>query len=132
MSGGNPEPLSYQQAQHAMSKIASQIRDAEARHREQIEKAGEALAEHKKALHSAALRFRAEGKGATESEFLAKTSVGDYEARAFVEAQMVKAVADELENRRGDRASLHRLVEWSAKVNPAAEPSWASPVRALR
>jgi hypothetical protein len=118
---GETGELSYQQAQRAMNKVAQQIRDAEARHRQQIEKAGEALADHKKALHSAALRFRGEGKGATESEFLAKTSVGDYEARAFVEAQMVKAVADELENRRGDRASLHRLVEWSLKVNPTAE-----------
>jgi hypothetical protein len=123
MTGGNPVPLSYEQAQRAMSKIAGQIRDAEARHREQIEKAGEALNSHKKAIHTSALRFRADGKGATESEFLAKTSVGDYEAQAFVAAQMVKAIADEMENRRGDRASLHKLVDWSMKVNPTAEQS---------
>jgi hypothetical protein len=28
-----------------------------------------------------------------------------------------------MENRRGDRASLHKLVDWSMKVNPTAEQS---------
>jgi hypothetical protein len=117
----NPTPLTYEQAETALREIGRQIRDAERRHRDQIQTAGNALADHKKVMHQAALRFRAEGKGAGEAEFLAKTAAADQEAAAYIAQQLVKATADELENRRGERASLHRLAEWSQRFNPTGE-----------
>jgi hypothetical protein len=118
----NPVPLTYEQATSRMREMARQIRDAEAQHRHQIKIASEAVARHRKAQHDAYLVFRIqEKKAAGESEFLAKTAAGGEEADAYAQRELVRAYQDRLEDLRGERASLHRLVEWSQKFNPTGD-----------
>jgi hypothetical protein len=118
----NPVPLDYDDAQRRLHTVAQQIRDAEQRHRDAIEKAADAESAYRKGLAQSFVRHRADGKGAGEAELLAKGDVADLTRARDINSGMVRACLEELEDRRGDRASLHRLVEWSAKVNALAEP----------
>lgn len=117
----NPQPLDFHDAQQRLRQIAQQLRDAEAFHREWVENHADAESAYRKALAQAYTRHRADGKGAGEAEVLSKGDCADLSRARDIAAGMVRAALESLENRRGDRASLHRLVEWSAKFNPTGE-----------
>ena len=119
----NPVPLDFQQARVQLHTVARQLRDAEQFHREQIQRHADAEAAYRSALAQAYTRHRADGKGAGEADVLAKGDCASLSRERDIAAGMVRAALESLENRRGDRASLHRLVEWSQKFNPTGEQS---------
>lgn len=119
------DPLDYEDARQALKASAERIRAAEDRLEESINEAAEAEAEYRRQLARKMIHLRttsdhAIGKplGATEAEKIAK---GDPEVTAYSQArdikrEMIKHAFGVLEDRRGDRASLHKIVDWSAKV----------------
>jgi hypothetical protein len=123
---GLRDPLGMEEARSAMREASRHIRDAETRHKAQIEVAADAAKDYRKGLATAYVTRRAEGKGAGEAELLAKGDAADLERVKAIQEGMVKACLEELEDRRGDRASLHKLVEWSMKVTPVGEQEQGS------
>jgi hypothetical protein len=120
------DPLAMEEARAAMREASRHIRDAETRHKTQIEVAADAATAYRKGLATAYVTRRAEGKGVGEAEVLSKGDAADLERTKAIAEGMVKACLEELEDRRGDRASLHKLVEWSMKVTPTGEQEQGS------
>lgn len=124
---GNPQPLllrdplSMDEAREAMIAAGRNLRNAEERHRHALERAADAEAAYRAGVAQAYTTLRADGKGAGEADTLAKGQCAPLSRERDIAQGLVRACLEELENRRGDRASLHRLVEWSAKVNPFSE-----------
>jgi hypothetical protein len=117
----NPEPFDFNQARAGLSRIAQQLRDSEDFHRTQVERLADAEAAYRKGLAQAYVRHRADGKGAGEADVLSKGDCADLSRERDIAAGMVRAALEALENRRGDRASLHRLADWSQRFNPEGE-----------
>jgi hypothetical protein len=114
------DPLDYEDARHALKASAERIRSAEDEIEQQITKAADAEADYRKGLAKRILELRTgtSPKGATEAETLAKGSeyVTALSQKRDIERDMVKLRFAVLEDRRGDRASLHKIVDWSMKV----------------
>jgi hypothetical protein len=130
MSRANPvpmrfvDPLDYEDARQALKASAERIRAAEDQLETQIKDAAEAEAEYRKALARKIIDLRTgeKPKGATEAETLAKGSdaVAAYSQIRDVKRDMVKHAFAVLEDRRGDRASLHKVVDWSQRLDASA------------
>jgi hypothetical protein len=120
------DPLEYEDARQALKASATIIRACETDIDEQIRRAAEAAAEYNGQLARKVITLRtnhAEGEkamGATEAELRAKGSaeVVAYATVKDIEEGRVKLAFAKLENRRGDRASLHKVVDWSMKFVP--------------
>ncbi len=120
------DPLDFEDAREALKASAQRIRDAEHALEERIDKSAKAEAEYRRQLARKIIELRT-GKppaGATEAEKLAKGTdlVTAYSEIRDVEAAMVKHAFAVLEDRRGDRASLHKIVDWSMKVAERVPP----------
>ncbi len=118
------DPLDYEDARQALKASAERIRAAEDALEQQIDKAAKAEGEYRRQVARKIISYRKSespvGKaiGATEAELLAKGSdeVLAYSQIRDIERDMVKHAFAVLEDRRGDRASLHKIVDWSMKV----------------
>jgi VIT1/CCC1 family predicted Fe2+/Mn2+ transporter len=117
------DPLDYEDARAAMKAAGANVRAAENELSEQIGRAADAEAEFRRALASKVITLRADGNSATLAETLARGSdeVLTYSRARDVAAGMVKFRHEVLEDRRGDRASLHKLVDYSMKVTSGWE-----------
>ena len=119
------DPLEYEDARQALKASAERIRAAEDAVSKQIDKAAEAEAEYRRSLARKILELRTGDppRGATEAETLAKGSdiVTAYGQTRDIEHARIKWTFEVLEDRRGDRASLHKIVDWSMKVAPTPE-----------
>lgn len=117
----NAQPLDYAGADALLRRARDRIKDAEEELEKRLTEKAEAERDYRKQLSEAYLRRKSEGRGSGEAELLSKGDVTELSFRRDLADGLVKAALEALENRRGDRASLHRLVEWSSKVNPDAE-----------
>src|SRR5688572_26586844 len=104
------DPFDEHDARPALQNISRKIRAAEEWHQECVQRAADAEEAYRKGLAQAFVTRRSEGRGAGEAEILAKGDVAHLSKARDVASGMVKASLEVLENRRGDRASLHRLV----------------------
>lgn len=122
------DPLDYEDARQALKTSATIIRACETDIDEQIQRAANASAEYNAQLARKVITLRtnhAEGEkamGATEAELRAKGSaeLSAYATAKDIEEGRVKLAFAKLENRRGDRASLHKIVDWSMRFVPAS------------
>jgi hypothetical protein len=120
---GLRDPLDYEEGRSAMKAAGENVRAAERELSDQIDRKAEAEREYRRALARKLIALRADGMAATLAKDLAR---GDEEVLAYshardIAADMVKFRHEVLEDRRGDRASLHKLVDYSMKVTPSWE-----------
>lgn len=113
------EPYDYAQAKRAVMAATRERRDAERELRDAVERKGRAEAEYRKALAQGILRAKGE-HGATVAEAVAKGTdkVADAKAEATIADGLVRAALERLRLCSEDRASLHRLIEWSRQADP--------------
>ncbi len=111
-------------AREAMQLLSRQRRAAEQEHRNQIERAAEAERSYRKGLARAFVET--EGTAA-EREAKARAQVADLSYQRDLQAGLVKACMERLQGLDGERASLHRLVEYSVRLVAVteAEPAWS-------
>jgi hypothetical protein len=129
MAGHNAEPLDFATAERKMLDAARRIYEAEKELETRLTDKADATSEYRKALAMAYTRRRAEGKAQDESKILAQADAADAEKAMLITDGLAKAAGESLENRRGDRASLHKIVEWSMKVAPDGQRQDAGQLR---
>lgn len=108
--------MTYDQAASAMREQGQVIRAVEEVYKLKTEEAADAEALYRKALGDKFATYRADGKGVEESMTLARRDVWNLERERTQAAGRARYELERLENRRGERASLHRLVEWSGAL----------------
>lgn len=122
------DPLSLGDARDSMQLLSRQRRSAEQELRDQIERAAQAEADYRRAL--AAEFVKVDGTAA-EREAKARANVADLSYKRDLQHGLVKACQERLQGLDGERASLHRLVEYSIVVTRATEaqqpPAFAGP-----
>lgn len=127
------DALQVDEARHAVRIIAERRRAA----REALSKAEDALAEkqrlYRRAKAEAYIR-RAEVKPADAQKVAVEADVADVEYDRDIARGLVKVQEELLRQIDGERASLHRLIDWSAKLDPYAtegqrdsgpQPQWS-------
>jgi hypothetical protein len=108
------KPLSYEDAALELNLAAAAIIAAEDEYADANADAAANEALYRTALAEAFKRYRVGGKGVAESETLARGECAAFARDRDRAAGLVKVMAARLEDRRDDRRSLNRLVEWSA------------------
>jgi hypothetical protein len=106
--------MTYDEAREALRGLTDTIRAREADYEEAIKRAADTEAVYRAALAEAFRHHRTQGAGAGEAETLARADVATLSRERDAAAGMVKLAAERLEDRRDDRRSFNRLVEWSA------------------
>lgn len=122
---GNPQPLVLEdplqidEARRACQEIARQRQSA----RENFERANATLAEKERDYRKArALRY-VENTGAPSAgmrDSLVDSETADERYERDVARGVVEAAQERLKEIDGQRASLHRLIDWSAALDPFA------------
>jgi hypothetical protein len=108
------QPLSYSDAQTALRNVTANVREAERCYEQAVEQAAEAEATYRRVLAKTMRQLRAEGMPIGLAETCAKGDVADFSRDRDRAAGDLRLALETIENRRGERASLHRLIEWSA------------------
>lgn len=118
----NREPYTYEQAKRAVLQATRERRDAERELRAAVTEKGDAEADYRRKLASHLLIAKSE-HGATVAEAAAKgvEEVAEAKRRAVVAEGLVRAALERLRLCSEDRASLHRLIEWSMRAPGADE-----------
>lgn len=113
-------PLTYGQAIGQLQDITRQARAAEDDYRVAVELAADAENVYRHEFAVAFRRLRGEGHAVAESETLARAECAVVRRDRDVAAGGVRLALERIENRRGERASWHRIVEWSQQKDRAA------------
>lgn len=114
-----PEPYDYAQAKRKANGLSLEARTVIADYKTAVEERKRATKAHRQALSMAVLEARTE-HGATLAETVAKGTdeVAGAEADKIAAEGMVRVQEERRKLSSEDRASFHRLVEWSMKANP--------------
>lgn len=110
------EPLTYDEAATTMREAGQRIRAVEVAHKTAISDAADAEALYRKSLGDKFEGYRNDGKGVEESLTLARRDTWNLVREREKAAGMVRYQLERLDDRRGERASAHRLVEWSGAM----------------
>jgi hypothetical protein len=113
------EPYDYAGARRAVMSATRERRQAERDFRAAVKEKGEAQAEYRRLKARATLEAKKE-HGSTIAETLAQGTepvAAAYERRIIAEG-LEKAAGERLRLCSEDRASLHRLIEWSRESDP--------------
>lgn len=121
MTPANPEPLTYMEARTSLHRIAQQLRDGEEELEAAAQLKADAQAEFHKIRAKSFLRRKAEGYTDTGAVSLRNGDAADAEAALMRAEGRYKLAFERLENRRGDRASMHKLADWARELNPTGE-----------
>lgn len=116
---GLAEPLDMDDAREAMKVLAVRRREARENLEQAYKKAAETERDYRTALAVAHARNAGEGTAA-QREAQARADVADKSYERDLAAGMVKAAHARLDELDGERASLHRVVEWSLRLDPHA------------
>lgn len=114
------DPFDFHAAHRAMQDITRRIQAAHAQYEQAVERKARAESDYRRLLAGRVVEHRAAGKGAGEAELLAR---GDCHQAGYdrdLAAGMERAAWAVLEDLRGQRASVHRLAEWSRTISPLA------------
>jgi hypothetical protein len=112
------DALDVDDARTAARTLAEQRKEARRFLEQRIERAADAKREYRKALAQAFVT--ADGSTAAQREANAKEVAADMEYQRDLAEGMVKVAHEKLAEIDGERASLHRLLEWSMRVDPNA------------
>jgi hypothetical protein len=122
------DPLSIDDARDSLRAVADLRRHAEAELRAQVERSATAEADYRRALATAFVTV--EGGTAAEREARPRAAVADLSYQRDLQAGLVKACLERIQGLDGERASIHRLVEYSMQLVRATEqqpaPSWSA------
>jgi hypothetical protein len=110
------EPLTYEQSATALREVGQILVSVEKAYKLAVENAAIAEALYRKSLGDKFESYRKEGKGVEESNLLARRDVYNLSLERDKASGMMRYELERLEDRRGNRASLHRLVEWSGAL----------------
>jgi hypothetical protein len=132
------QPLDYEDARSAARTFAEQRSEA----RKMLESAYGELAEGEANYRRARRRARAEAPRVERGEVTAGDRDDEVDAATAEERETrdvakykVEAIKERLEEIDATRASFHRLIEWSARIDPAAQEDRApalDPLEQLR
>lgn len=111
------EPMTYRQAEERMQAKAKQIREVEAAYRRAYEDAANAEGIYRKALGERVKALRNEGQSQESANTIARGELFNLCVERDKAAGKVRYELERLDDRRGERASLHKLVEWSGGVD---------------
>lgn len=111
------EPMSYGDAERRMQGMAQRIRDAERAYETASEDAANAEAVYRQALGSRFKALREEGVAVEAAKIQAHGELFNLSRERDIAVGRVRKALEVLEDRRGERASLHKLVDWSGGVD---------------
>lgn len=114
------QPLTYAEAQERMGKATRTIRNLERAYSRAQSDYAAAESNYRQQLGEAYRRHRNAGLAQTEADVAAKAEVANLSFARDERKGEIAALAEKLEDRRGERNSLHRLVDWSMGVDLAA------------
>jgi hypothetical protein len=107
------DPLTYERAVELVRKAKDALRALEAELRVAIDEAADAEGVHRHALSTALRSRRADGLAQDEAMTHARADVAP-QLRDHKRAEArVAELHERIANRRGERESLHRLIDWS-------------------
>ena len=113
------DPLDMEDARAAVRDLAEKREQALKDLEEAVEESAAAERDYRKAL--AVAFVTATGDTAAQKEANARKGAADDAYKRDLKAGMVKVAQERLNQIDGVRASLHRLIEWSQKINPTGE-----------
>jgi hypothetical protein len=105
--------LSFDEIRAAAHSAAQWRRDARANYERYSKEAADAERDYRKRLAIEFTQYRAEGKGAGESELLAHGKAADDRHRRDIAQGQAKAALLRIEELERDQATLRQLAEWS-------------------
>lgn len=111
------QPMTYQQAEDRMRGKAREIRATEKDCDKASEDAATAEAIYRKALGERFKALRDEGTAVEAASTQARGELFHLSRERDIAAARVRLAYERLEDRRGERASLHKLVDWSAGID---------------
>lgn len=111
------QPMTYRQAEERMQGKAREIRNAEKKCDEASEDAAAAEAVYRKALGEVVKGLRDKGTAVEAAQTQARSELFRLSRERDIAIGRVRLAYERLEDRRGERASLHKLVDWSAGID---------------
>lgn len=107
--------LTFDEARRALRAMTQAIRDAEAEYKHATETAADAEAIYRAQLGQAFRAAREAGEPVGAADTIAREQTAPHVRDRDATAGYVKVCHEVLEDRRDDRRSLWRLIEWSAR-----------------
>lgn len=111
------QPMTYRQAEERMQNKAREIRAAEKACRTASEDAAAAEALYRRSLGAKIKELRDGGAAVEAAQTQARGELFNLSRERDKAMGEVRLKYEELEDRRGERASLHKLVDWSGGVD---------------
>jgi chromosome segregation ATPase len=111
------EPMSYRESESRMQSMARRIRIAEKALAKANEDAATSEALYRKSLGERFKQLRAEGTAVEAAMTQARGELWNLSRERDIAAGRVRLRLEQLDNRRGERASLHKLVDWSGGID---------------
>lgn len=111
------EPMTYGESERRMQGMAQRIRDAERAYETASEDAANAEAIYRKSLGERFRALREDGVAVEAAKIQAHGELFNLSRERDIAVGRVRKALEVLEDRRGDRVSLHKLVDWSGGVD---------------
>lgn len=111
------EPMSFAEAETRMQRKAQDIREAETELDRAIESAADAEATYRRALAGRLDEYREQGLSVEHAMTKARADCYVLSRERDSAAGKQRKAHEVLEDRRGERESLHRLVAWSHSID---------------
>jgi hypothetical protein len=105
--------MTYDAAEEAMRRSAATIRALEDEYETAMNDYADAEALYRKSIADAFRKYRGEGQAVEASMTMAKGDCWNLSRERDRAMAKSRVVMEKLEDRRGERVSTHRLVEWS-------------------
>jgi hypothetical protein len=111
------EPYDYGESKVAVMNASRERRGAEMEYRNAVDRKAKAEREYRRVLSVEVMKAKVE-HGATVAEMIAKgtDTVGLAKEEALAAEGQVRAALERMQLCSEDRASLHRLIEWSREL----------------
>lgn len=111
------EPMSYHDSEARMQSMAKRIRLAEKAFAKANEDAATAEALYRRSLGSRFKELRDAGTAVEAAMTQARGELFNLSRERDIAAGRVRLRLEQLDDRRGERASLHKLVDWSGGID---------------
>jgi chromosome segregation ATPase len=112
--------LTYEKATEALRSITAQIRDLEKQLRTAIDERADAEGAYRSQYAYRLREHREAGSTVAEAEAYARADVVVLSRARDSSEYRIRELLERLEDRRGERHSLHRLIDWSRGAPPEA------------
>jgi hypothetical protein len=120
-------PMKYADASDRLTRVTKMLRELEREHANAIVAAAESEAVYRHEVGTAIAKYRDQGLAVDDANARARADCFVLSKERDSAAGKVRTVLEKLENRRGERESLNRLVAWSHSLDirdGGSETSW--------